>query len=111
MISEDCFICKKCSLNRPVSQSPTIQYSINSGVDWTSLPAHGVGNTIAALAEWDGDIFSTMAVGRMSGGVGNKLEVWAAGDVAWTDKTGNLVSDFSVANVYQIDRDTMDGGA
>ncbi len=71
---------------------------------WNTLPAIGFTPGRAAFAIWEGDALSSLLVGSISV---PDVQMWMAGDAAWTDKTGNLTAWGTTFNIYDIQRDSM----
>ena len=77
-------------------------YSIDGGGTWTALPASNISvNWKGHFTTWDGETLETVLVAG-----GNDIRFWAAGDVAWTNKDGNI-GDFAIGQITGIQRDSM----
>jgi len=85
------------------------------GVSWNMLPDLGYSGGLAGSmprvgtwTKWSNGVLQEVIVGADSrGGTDGRIWQWKNGSGSWLDKTGNLKTSFSVAQIYQVDRDSM----
>lgn len=86
------------------------QYTINSGVSWTTVPLlPSACQTYDTYTRWQGNFFkSALLVGIGTGVAPHIANVWrhSFGEASWSDKTGNLPI-YSPGCVYDVERDSM----
>jgi hypothetical protein len=82
------------------------KWTVDGGVTYTTAPLHSAAFiTFAGFIKWgNGNIESVLAGGVVAGVI--QVLLWEPGMAAWQNKTGNLAS-FGVAEIRQVDRDSM----
>lgn len=82
------------------------RYSIDQGQNFVLTPFFGAApeEALSSFELWSGDTIRSILVGTRSTPI---VVIWEPGMAAWQDKTGNLVTAFSIAEIRQIDRDSV----